>query len=172
MGCTNCYSGDMWWVLVWVGLKGFVMGRVIKFRGYDEENKTWRYGFYYKGTNGGARIASYIIADDGLMYYIHSEKSIGQFTGLTDKNGVDIYEGDILSFHVDWAEQPNKEVVFDDEFHSYVLLSGIEKEWVAKGSNHYKYWTTDEDNIYLLHQAESYDCEVIGNIHQSPELLK
>ena len=146
------------------------MSRVIKFRAWDGIRKRMMTSpkfVEFRFNNKGRLDAVNYNPKGGLQ-----NLELMQFTGLTDKNGVDIYESDILAFHVDWAEQPNKEVIFDDEFHSYVLLSGIEKEWVAKGSNHYKYWTTDEDNIYLLHQAESYDCEVIGNIYQHPELLK
>ncbi|MBV1928627.1 MAG: YopX family protein [Gammaproteobacteria bacterium] len=110
--------------------------------------------------------------DGGEQTLSIAQFELMQFTGLTDKNGVDIYEGDIVSFHVDWIGQPNKQVIFDKDFHSYVLLSGEEKRWVAKGSNHFKYWSTDEDNIYLLHEADSYDVEVIGNIYENPELLE
>lgn len=101
---------------------------------------------------------------------VHS-KTVGQFTGLQDKNGVGIYEGDILAFTHEWEEQPTKQVVFNNEFHSYTLLSKEDKRHVDGGYNHFKYWDTDEDNIYLLHQVDAYQIEVVGNIHQNSELL-
>ena len=57
--------------------------REIKFRGYDIDNKCWRY-FEIDGVG----------AD--IFYYNINESSIGQYTGFTDKNGKKIYEGDIL----------------------------------------------------------------------------
>ena len=162
MGCTNCYSGYMWWVLVWVGFKGFVMGRVIKFRGYDEENKTWRYGFYYKGTNGGARIASYIIADDGLMYYIHSEKSIGQFTGLADKNGVEVYEGGIVDDKFDCGQLFT--ISYDDK-RACFIGTDILKEPIYSNTRRFV------RDLSIYPEATTIGL-VIGNIHQNPELLK
>jgi hypothetical protein len=71
--------------------------REIKFRGYDEENEQWVCGGYYRGVADliSPRIASYII-QDGTLFYIHREKSIGQYAGLLDKNGVEICEGDIV----------------------------------------------------------------------------
>ena len=73
-----------------------------------------------------------------------------QFTGLTDINGTEIYEGDILSQEINCmyhAGRNNKEVRFaDDQF-----LSG---------------------DCSLHGAITSFDAEVIGNIHQSPELLE
>ncbi len=78
-----------------------------------------------------------------------------QFTGLKDSKGTEIYEGDIIKFKVDFPEQ---------EFDNGIV------RWADGG-----YWTSQTEN-YLeeLLSEELNDLkgsEVIGNIHQNPELL-
>ena len=70
-------------------------------------------------------------------------ETVGQFTGLTDKNGKKIFEGDIVKWdEKEWGRPYNELVEFD-----YELLTMREHD--------YEQW-----------------CEVIGNIHDNPELLK
>ena len=81
-------------------------------------------------------------------------KTVGEFTGLLDKNGVAIYEGDVVCHP--WGYSGDSRVE-----------GGICKvEWLQE-HNESGFWISD-----LPDGCSWDDCEVIGNIHQNPELLE
>jgi uncharacterized phage protein (TIGR01671 family) len=128
------------------------MQRTIKFRGKTPQGD-WVYGFYAIDGDG-----TYIICDEenkqrGEWYKIIPE-SAGQFTGLFDKNGTEIYEYDVVKIEIPGCGTGLATVVFNDfVFALYAESQGYLsiKEALSR-------------NIKLL--------EVIGSIHDNPELLK
>lgn len=80
-------------------------------------------------------------------------ETVGQYTGLCDKNGTKIFEGDILSAHLDDG-YPENETILEVVWHN--------NGWYGKNGKFFD----DFDNGF-----EKY-FEVIGNIHDNPELLK
>ena len=79
-------------------------------------------------------------------------ETVGQFTGLTDKNGVEIYENDIIK--VDIFTKP------------YSVSFGKSEKWGAC------FCVQSFNSITFLTKNWADTCEVIGNIHDNPELLQ
>jgi hypothetical protein len=113
------------------------MNREIKFRGWDKALKEMSYtplhSISFNGTlnYGNADFTDYPI-------------EIMQFTGLHDKNGKEIYEGDIVEYEFAPCGLQRGEFIFN------------EGTFYLKGTGKFR----------------PYDCEIIGNIYENTELLK
>jgi uncharacterized phage protein (TIGR01671 family) len=149
--------------------------REIKYRGLREDGNGFAYGYVnYKH-------ASYVIYEHYIIYpsmsdpcgdhivecYIVDPNTVGQYTGLKDKNGKEIYEGDILQcysdkniyggklenpkidiYNVEWDKENGRWGRKRPYNKTFELLWGLEQEYLSK-------WYTK-----------------IGNIYQNPELLE
>ncbi len=125
--------------------------REITFRGKAKSGE-WRYGFLFLSAKGKAYIITEICDVDGELYPVWYEvdpKTIGQYTGLKDENGKEIYEGDIFTRGRKF-------------FYVVVFHGGGFKLKLLKGGF--------EDMIPLSCVAKH--GEVIGNIYENPELLE
>lgn len=136
--------------------------REILFRGKRVDNGEWVQGTYYHQTEfyGDKCDYHYIIEtcdelEDNMMIFSKViPETIGQYTGVTDKNGNKIFEGDIIT-----AEIYERE--YEDEYLSNTPIqvtycSGYFYPFHLEGC-----WRSGVSNI-----------TVIGNIHDNPELLK
>ena len=147
------------------------MEREIAFRGKSKSTGEWVDG-YYVGDN---TIIAYneVVYDLGFIDISPCHDcypgSIGQFTGLYDKNGKEIYEGDILRgdeypFNCDGVDNYFAEIVWADNVCGFYRLTHKNPNSTVRGISHGNWEQLDEDNIKSF--------EVIGNIHDNPELLK
>ena len=132
--------------------------RKILFRGKRIDNDEWVEGYYwceYARRQNQHHIYTFEFGEDEEVIItgnaIVDPLTVGQFTGLTDKNGVEIYEGDIV-----------KVDIFTK---NYCIVFGESKKWGA--SFQYK----SDFSIYYLTESFTRDCLVIGNIFDNPELL-
>ena len=133
--------------------------REILFRGKRKNgNHEWIYGnlnYYPSIGRWFIRLASGLNSCDTLEDEVAAE-TIGQYTGLTDKNGNKIFEGDVVEIHI--ADLLRSGVVIYAESAARV---GIIDD---KGKNNFSFMQQP-----LINQ---YGIKVIGNVHDNPELLK
>jgi len=124
--------------------------REIKFRGIRKSNNEWIYGYIFKSENRW-----YLTLPHPDTKYRDVEiipESLGQFTGLKDKNGKEIYEGDII---VGGANNTG----------SKIIVGPLEEGILEEGIYHCFY---DDEDFF----DPSKYTEVVGNIYENKELLK
>ena len=126
--------------------------RTIKFRAKNLDGE-WVYGFYVEEErqtlNGFEK--KYFIVNDGYDYV--KPDTVGQFTGLYDKDGKEIYEGDIMVVCYNYSGLSFKGIA------TYKIARFIIKQ-------------INGDGYTLFSDYGKEQLEVIGNIHDNPELLK
>lgn len=125
-------------------------GKIIELCEYQGQ---WLEGFY------GVENAKSFIAipkENGLNGFYCDPETVGQFTGLCDRNGKKIFEGDIIKYSL------------RDINEKAIIKYGAPKERYAMYG-----WYIDDNHgntAFLLSEyfIEFYDCVVIGNIHDNP----
>ncbi|UWY23605.1 YopX family protein [Lacticaseibacillus paracasei] len=155
--------------------------REIKFRGYDPDTKRWYYGSLVK-QNKTTYVTSedydqnpsntewFILWDEMTDWCLPNRhiqgsvdpESIGEYTGLHDKNGREVYENDILKVTSEDGESYVAVVKwFGDEGYPAFDLAGIPAAWCY-----------ESNALATISESGVETCEVIGNIFENPELLE
>jgi len=145
--------------------------REILYRGKRKDNGEWVYGYPMRDTapcSAKARdacvcphdgsVSVIIFWDDDFHEYDYEDvvpETMGEYTGLTDKNGVKIFDGDILESHYDDG-YPDDSAIETIVWHR--------NAWCIKEGRSDPNQSTEDDILPF--------SRVIGNIHDNPELLE
>ena len=134
--------------------------REIKFRGKDSFSNEWRYGNLLIIDEKYHIVEKADISEDGHHFRQEGDRptwideaTVGQFTGVYDKNGKKIYEGDIVRASINFHGKERKikyEVKFDDDIDNDSFGEPLTMGYCLFG----------------------YDFEVIGNIYENKDLMK
>lgn len=150
------------------------------FRGLRPDNGEWVFGGIcdYGGGIEILEVSHYA----GSMYEPPStdvyetevlDESVGQFTGVEDKNGVKVFEGDIIKHHIRFTDNTEKEALGVVKFGSYESKSG------SKEVGFYIEWKDSlysaccrNDIRYWLEDGGEEPAVVVGNVFDNADLIK
>lgn len=160
--------------------------RTIKFRAWDDGKKEWLCGYEMPNLGGFSLIGETVLLGewsrviDQFVFERDGHKSdelkIMQYTGLKDKNGKEIYEGDIIWHEFSHKKGQKREAREDG--HKFQII--YENNWgsfiadeIVKQGEFQELWHlaqdakwTDDERILMT------EFEIIGNIYENPELLE
>lgn len=175
--------------------------REILFRGKRKDNGEWVEGYYTElpiGSLGATIFANddEVVCEDTASYIIkvftkqHSNYSngnplcvvecekyevdpstVGQYTGLTDKNGKKIFEGDIVKYKMTCHFSDDDLEEFGNEYTNFTDTYVEVVKYYEKGCCFVPAPKRNDCEDYY-YSTGTYGFEVIGNIHDNPELLK
>jgi hypothetical protein len=136
------------------------MNRELKFRVYSHV-KDDDSGHGYLETDSGEYHGAYFFFDGGwrpvVMFFNKEHFAPQQYTGCKDKNGVEIYEGDIIHYKFNGDSYPKEAV-------DRILTCSYDED---EGM----YSFDDSDHSYYWAEIKRHS-NIIGNIYENPELLK
>ena len=136
--------------------------RQIKFRAQDIASNKWLYGDlrYHKDD-------VCIFEQEGNKGEQVKRDTVGQFVGLHDRKDREIYEGDIL--FVEFADKSggNQLVGWNEETASWGIMNKYEYQSLKDGDD----WPEFKNHTLIAFLKHAIICEVIGNIHDNPELM-
>lgn len=148
--------------------------REILFKGKRTDNQQWVEGFY--ALIGDENPNAYIIKSNGRRVRV-AHKSVSQYTGICDKNCKKIFEGDIVKTQPFYdrpysSKRKEKQFVGVVEYDTYKFNGNrfydeqvYDAHWRVKLSE-------DIDKYTHYAWSDFWNCEVIGNIYDNPELLE
>ena len=127
--------------------------RTIKFRAWDKKENRWLFG--YKEMGGFNLMGEIIMLGEFSSIPLEKLKDVEimQFTGLLDKNGKEIYEGDLIRYYLNFTDASINEIRQCIWYHSGFGFKKPDEE--------------DQSALYM----QTNRLEVIGNIYSNPELL-
>jgi uncharacterized phage protein (TIGR01671 family) len=138
--------------------------REIKFRGWDKKNKLMTKALVINfGFNGGiVNILSNTVRN-GEAVIPGNDCILMQYTGLTDNNGKEIFEGDICKITA--TQYTSNETISLEEGDTFTAS-------VRYDSYRFTISTKESEMCLAQVEYEEMEIEIIGNIYENPELLK
>lgn len=133
--------------------------RDILFRGKRLNNGEWKFGSYVYQYGCHEILLESCESEYGADHYGVDPATVGEFTGLTDKNGTKIFEGDVVRYTERKFNGSDVQCIKHVEFAEggWCVDCWFLNNWLFDGAN---------GNIQLE------EIEIIGNIHDNPELLE